>query len=88
MPVSPCFSYSADLASSATNRSVAQRALRDLGSRPGYPCFAYPGDMPLGNRNRGAAQPGPGDLPSRPGGQPDFVGTVCFSYPVVPCFRY
>ena len=46
MPVWACFSYSADLPPSVTNRSAAPPAPRGLGSMPGYPCFAYPDDMP------------------------------------------
>lgn len=87
MPVFACFSYSADLALSVTNRNAAQRALSGPRRMP-VTCFSYSPDAPLGIRNRDPAQPGTGDLESPPAGQPDFVETACFSYPVVPCFRY
>ena len=74
-----CFSYSADAPMSARHRGAAERALRDIGSMPGYPCFGYPGDMPLGTGNRAAA-------PSAPPG-PRLMPLPCFNYPYM-CFSY
>jgi hypothetical protein len=70
MPVSPCFSYPAELPPSVTVSGV-RRMPYPCFSYPAM-CFSYPDEVPPGNGNRDDAQPAPPEPRSMP--------LICFRY--------